>query len=154
MAREKETPRRATDAAQARRRRTDSHRCVLQELRRIKRHMQPAIQRLPFQRVVREICESQSVGIRWIAAGLLCLQELAEDYLVEFFNDGYILAAHAHRLTIMPHDFDTLRRLHFCYDQLLLPVPIRDNRAMEILTIPRLHPRAWQVEESRPSHSR
>ena len=54
----------------------------------------------------------------------------------------------------MPRDFDTLRRLQFCYDQLLLPVPIRDNRAMEILTIPPLHPQARQVEESPPSHSR
>ncbi|MCO5611166.1 hypothetical protein L7F22_065416 [Adiantum nelumboides] len=157
MPRAKGMPSRVTgDSARAlaRRRRYQSHRCVLEELRRIERHMQPAIQRLPFQRAVREICEQWRVGMRWTASALLCLQELAEDYIIEFFNDAYILAAHAHRLTIMPRDFDSLRRLRFRYDQLLQPGPIRDDRTMRILTVPPLHPRARQEEGSGAAHSR
>ncbi|MCO5581734.1 hypothetical protein L7F22_035623 [Adiantum nelumboides] len=105
----KAMPRRETGEslnAQARRHRYQAHRGVLQELRRIECHMQPAIPHLPFQRVVR-------IKMRWANSALLCLQEIAEDYLVEFFSDGYILAAHAHRVTIMQRDSDTLRRLRF-----------------------------------------
>ncbi|MCO5614506.1 hypothetical protein L7F22_068789 [Adiantum nelumboides] len=111
--------------------------------------MQSAIPRLPFQRVMREICKQWRVGMRWASSALLYLQEIAEDYLVEFFSDGYILAAHARRVTIMPQDFDTLWRLCFRYGGLLQLVPIWDMRTMDILNIPPLHPRARQTEPSR-----
>ncbi|MCO5592591.1 hypothetical protein L7F22_046594 [Adiantum nelumboides] len=111
--------------------------------------MQPAIPRLPFQQVVREICEQWRIGMRWASSALLCLQEIAEVYLVEFFSDGYILAAHAHHVTIMPRDFNTLQRLRFCFDQLLQPIPIRDMRTMNILNIPPLHACARQIEPTR-----
>ncbi|MCO5550345.1 hypothetical protein L7F22_003829 [Adiantum nelumboides] len=65
------------------------------------------------------------------------------------FNNGYILAAHAHRVTIMARNFDTLQRLRFRFDQLLQPVPIRDVRTMNILNIPPLHPCARQTEPAR-----
>ena len=81
---------------------------VLSELRQIERHMQPAVPRLPFQRLVRDICEQWSIGLRWNASALLCLQEIAEDWLIEFFEDSYILAAFTHTLTIMPWYFDVL----------------------------------------------
>ncbi|MCO5551380.1 hypothetical protein L7F22_004882 [Adiantum nelumboides] len=99
--------------SQARNRRYEAHSCVLRELRRIECHMQPAIPRLPFQRLVREICEQRSPNIRWTASRLLCLQEVVEDWLVEFFEDSYLLAAFAHRLTIFPKDFEVLRRLRY-----------------------------------------
>ncbi|MCO5589241.1 hypothetical protein L7F22_043207 [Adiantum nelumboides] len=92
--------------------------------------------------------------MRWVNSTLLCLQEIAKDYLVEFFSDGYILTAHAHRVTIMAQDFDTLWRLHFCFNGLLQPVPIRDMRTMDILNIPPLHPRARQTEPSRTELNR
>ncbi|MCO5609086.1 hypothetical protein L7F22_063308, partial [Adiantum nelumboides] len=129
MPRSNTTPRRATSESlndQARRRQYQAHRGVLQELQRIERHMQPAIPCLPFQRVVQEICEQWRIGMRWASSALLRLQEIAKDYLVEFFSDGYMLAAHAHRVTIMPWDFDTLQRLRFCFNQLLQLVPIWD----------------------------
>ena len=140
--------------SQARNRRYEAHSCVLRELRRIERHMQPAIPRLPFQRLVREICEQWSPNIRWTASGLLCLQEVAEDWLVAFFEDSYLLAAHAHRLTIFPRDFEVLRRIRYRYDQLLVPGAGIDRRAQEILTVPPLHPRARVAEPSQAVHDR
>ncbi|MCO5583482.1 hypothetical protein L7F22_037393 [Adiantum nelumboides] len=113
--------------------------------------MQPAIPRLPFQQVVQEIWKQWRIGMRWANSALLCLQEIAEDYLVKFFSDGYISTAHAHRVTIMPQDFDTLQRLCFHFDQLLQSIAIRDMITMNILNIPPLHPRARQIEPSRDS---
>ncbi len=140
--------------SQARTRRYDSHGAVLRELRRIERQMQPAIARLPFQRLVREICDQWSIGLRWNASGLLCLQEIAEDWLIEFFEDSYVLAAFAHRLTIMPRDFDVLRRLRYRYDQLLVPGLVSDRRMRDILTVPPLHPRSRVAEPSQAVHDR
>ena len=63
-ARSKETPKRSNNErtsqsmqTQGRQRRREAHTVVLSELRRINRHMQPTVARLPFQRAVREICE-------------------------------------------------------------------------------------------------
>ncbi|MCO5600838.1 hypothetical protein L7F22_054953 [Adiantum nelumboides] len=87
--------------------------------------------------------------MQWASSALLCLQEIAEDDLVGFFSDGYILISHAHRVTIMPRDFDTLQRLRFRFDQLLQPIPLRDMRTMNILNITPLHPCAQQTEPTR-----
>ena len=128
------------EQAQARRRRYESHGAVLRELRNIARHMQPAIPRLPFQRLVREVCDEWRIGFCWTAFALLCLQEISEDWLIEFFEDSYLLAAHAHRLTIMQRDYEILRRLRYRYDQLLLPGQVSDARTLEILTVLPLRP--------------
>ena len=62
--------------------------------------MQPAIARLPFERTVREICERWVIGMRWTTSMLMSLQEFTEDFMIEFFEDAYLLVGHAHRLTI------------------------------------------------------
>ena len=97
------------EKAQGRRRRYESHGAVLRELRQIAWHMQPAIPRLPFQRLVREVCDEwRIIGFRWTSSALLCLQEISEDWLIEFFEDSYVLATFAYRRTIMPWDFKVL----------------------------------------------
>ena len=102
---------------QGRQRRREAHTTVLSELRHINRHMQPTVARLPFERAVREICERWGViGMRWIESALMCLQEITEDYMIEFFEDAYLLVGHAHRLTIQPRDFDILHRVRYKYD--------------------------------------
>lgn len=140
--------------AQARRRRYEAHRTVLTELRRIERHMQPAIARLPFQRVVRNIASNNQIRLRWTPSALLCLQEAAEDWMIEFFEDAYFLAAHAHRVTIMPKDFCTLRCIRYRHDRLLEPVLSGDRRMEDILTIPPLHPRRREREHQPVMHDR
>lgn len=125
----------------ARKKRYVAHRSVLTELRRIERHMQPAIPRLPFQRVVRQIAIENHIKFRWMPSALLCLQEAAEDWLVEFFEDAYFLSAHAHRMTILPKDFNTLRIIRYRHERLLQPILAGDRRMADILTLPPLHPR-------------
>lgn len=140
--------------AKGRNRRYETHGAVLRELRQIERHMQPAIPRLLFQWLVREICEQWRIGFRWAASALLCLQEITEDWLIEFYEDSYVLAAFAHRLTIMPRDFEVLCRLRYRYDQLLLPGLVSNSRMREILTVLPLHPRARPVEPFQAVHDR
>ena len=66
--------------------------------------MTSAIPRLPFQHVVREICNSFGVDVRWSPVAIGVLQEVAEDFMTEMFSDTTILAAHANRVTVMPKD--------------------------------------------------
>ena len=67
-----------------------------------------------------------------------CLHEAAEDFLIEFFQDCYVLTVHAHRSTLMPRDFNSLRLLRFWYDKTLEPVEISDTKMDNILHIPPL----------------
>lgn len=140
--------------AEAKKRRYQAHLSVLRELRKIEKHMQPAIPRLPFQRVVRQICTDNNIKFKWKPSALLCLQEAMEDWLVEFFEDAYFLAAHAHRLTIMPKDFNTLRLIRYKHEGLLKPVLEGDKRMADILTIPPLHPRQAAQMRSSVRHGR
>lgn len=66
----------------------------------------------------------------------MCLQEAAEDFLIDFMNDGYIAAAFAHRITLMSKDFVLVSRLRYKFDKALEPIPSQDMRAFEILNIP------------------
>ena len=93
--------------------------------------------------------------MRWTAsAPLMCLQEITENYMIEFFKDAYLLAGHAHRLTIQPRDLDILCRVRYRYDQLLIPGDIVDNRSRDILTLPPVFPHAATVQRAPLVHSR
>ena len=50
-------------------------------------------------------------GMRIQAAALLALQEMAEAYLVNLFEDTNLLAIHAKRVTVMPKDMQLARRI-------------------------------------------
>ena len=78
-----------------------------------------AIPKAPFQSVVKETCDSWQIGFRWNRTAILVLQEMAEDYLEKFFEDAMLVAAHAHRVTLMAKDFNTLARARYRYDKLL-----------------------------------
>ncbi|WP_447387088.1 hypothetical protein, partial [Streptococcus pseudopneumoniae] len=68
------------------------------------------------------MCESMSQDQkRWKLTALLALQEAAEDFVLEYFNDLSIVAAHAHRVTVMDKDSDTVKRMRWRYDKLLQP---------------------------------
>lgn len=45
------------------------------------------------------------------ASALEALQESAEMYLIQFFEDAVLLAYHAKRVTLMRHDMMLMRRL-------------------------------------------
>ena len=45
-----------------------------------------------------------SVQVRFQSTALAALQEAAENFLVGLFEDVNLLAVHAKRVTVMPHD--------------------------------------------------
>lgn len=116
--------------------------------------MQPEISSLPFQRLMRQIALKYCLQLRWTSLALLCLQEAMEDFMVKFFEDAYFLCAHAHRLTILPKDFNTLQVIYFKHDHLLRLVLVGDKRMADILTLPPLHPHWANQEQSLAAHNR
>lgn len=97
---------------------------ALREIRRLQNTTDLLIRRAPFQRLVREITQalvpSSSVHNRsggksnqllWQASALLALQEAAEAYLVNLFEDTNLCCIHGKRVTIMPRDIHLARRL-------------------------------------------
>jgi histone H3 len=60
---------------------------------------------------VREISLDFKIGMRWQSAALEGLQEAAEAYLVELYQDTNLCAIHAKRVTIMPKDMQLARRI-------------------------------------------
>ena len=57
------------------------------------------------------------VGMRYTASAIAALQHAAENYLVDMFEHSNILAIHAKRVTVMPSDIHTLKRVTRRFDQ-------------------------------------
>ena len=70
------------------------------------------IRKLPFQRLVREITQGFKSDLRFQSAAILCLQEVAEAYLVRLFEDTNLCAIHTKRVMITPKDLQLAR--HIC----------------------------------------
>ena len=72
------------------------------------------IRRSPFARLVREILRDiHPSTFMWQLAAVECLQEAAEAYLIHFMSDAYLCSIHAKRVTLMPRDFQLIRRLRY-----------------------------------------
>lgn len=85
---------------------------AMREIRKYRRSTDLLIQKLPFQRLVREITHDiVKKEVRFQTAALAALQEAAEAYLVGLFEDTNLCAAHAKRVTIMPNDMILARRI-------------------------------------------
>ena len=65
---------------------------ALKEIRAYQRTTDLLIRKLPFARLVKEICENHFTrpgeSLRWQGKAILALQEAAEDYLVHLFEDA------------------------------------------------------------------
>ncbi|MCO5548723.1 hypothetical protein L7F22_002184 [Adiantum nelumboides] len=110
---------------------------LFSDIKKAQKCIELCVPKLPFQRAVRKICEEACAGgMRWKVVSLLCLQEAVEDFLLEYFNDNTIVAAHAHRVTIMDKDSEALKRVHWRYNKLLIPNDFIDPKMMDILLIP------------------
>ena len=77
---------------------------ALQDIRHFQKTSALLIQKLPFQRLVREIAQDYKTDLRFQTVAILCLQEAAEAYLVRLFDDANLCAIHARQVTIMPKD--------------------------------------------------
>ena len=84
---------------------------ALQDIRHFQRTSALLIQKLPFQRLVREITQDYKTDLRFQSAVILCLQEAAEAYLFRLFDDANLCAIHARRVTIMPKDILLARQI-------------------------------------------
>ena len=84
---------------------------ALHNIRHFQKGTSFLIQRLPFQRLVREIAQDFKTELQFQSVAILCLQEAAEAYLVSLFEDTNLCAIHARRVTIMPKDIKLARRI-------------------------------------------
>ncbi|XP_045477575.1 histone H3.3-like [Harmonia axyridis] len=84
---------------------------ALREIRKYQKSTDLLINRMPFQRVVREIAQDFKSDLRFQTAAIGALQEACEAYLVLLFEDTNVCAIHAKRVTIMPKDMQLARRI-------------------------------------------
>lgn len=84
---------------------------ALREIRRYQKSTELLIRKMPFQRLIREIAQDFKTDLRFQAAAIGALQESAEAYLVDLFEDTNLCAIHAKRVTIMPKDMHLARRI-------------------------------------------
>ena len=86
---------------------------VLQEIRRYQVSTDLLLPRSPFHRIVQEIT-FQLTGkafIRFQGAAMCALQEAAEVFLTGMFEESYLLAIHARRVTLMVRDVQLAMRI-------------------------------------------
>ena len=88
---------------------------ALREIRRFQKSGELLVPRLPFARLVKEIAQNfsgrMSGGLRFQSAAIQALQEAAEAYLVQLFEDTVLCCIHAKRVTIMSKDIRLARRI-------------------------------------------
>jgi histone H3 len=84
---------------------------ALREIRKYQKSTDLLIRKLPFQRLVREIAQTMKDDVRFQSAAVLALQEAAESFMVQMFEDSNLCAIHAKRVTIQPKDLQLARRI-------------------------------------------
>ncbi|KJX99559.1 histone H3-like centromeric protein A [Zymoseptoria brevis] len=88
---------------------------ALREIRKYQKTTELLIAKLPFSRLVREVCmnvaPASSEVSRWQSQAIQALQEAAEAFLVHLFEDSNLCAIHAKRVTIMQKDIQLARRI-------------------------------------------
>ena len=88
----------------------------LQRIKNKKNIDELSIRKMPFQRLIREIVQGYSeVPFRFTPQALLALHIASEDYLVGLFEDSYLCALHAKRVTLMRKDMNLARRIRGDY---------------------------------------
>lgn len=84
---------------------------ALREIRKLQKSTELVIRKLPFQRLCKEIAWEIKDGLRFKYEAMLALQEAAEAFLTQLFEETNLCAIHAKRVTIMPKDMVLARRI-------------------------------------------
>jgi histone H3/H4 len=85
---------------------------ALREIRKYQRSTGLLIPRAPFRRLCREISGNTPQHFdRWTPNALESIQEAAEAFLVGFFEDAVCCAIHRKCITVIPKDFNLVKRL-------------------------------------------
>ena len=91
---------------------------ALREIRKYQKSTDLLIRKVPFQRLVREVCKQLTTtlgldyDLRFQSTALLALQEASESYLVSMFSQCNDICLHAKRVTLKPKDIQLWKRLH------------------------------------------
>ena len=83
----------------------------LREICKFKKSTGLLSRKLPFARWVREIAQEQQGNLRFWALALLTLQEVAEAYITNLFEDANLCADHAKCITFMSEDIQLAHRI-------------------------------------------
>lgn len=84
---------------------------ALREIRRYQKTTETLIRKLPFARLVRQICTSFKTDMRWQHSAMAAIQEASENFLIQIFDASNKFAIHAGRVTIMPKDMRLARHM-------------------------------------------
>jgi histone H3 len=76
----------------------------LREIKKIQKTTKLLIQKSPFKRLVKEITSEYTPGIIYQKTALEALQEAAEDYIIEIFQNANKQAKYGNRKTITVGD--------------------------------------------------
>ena len=77
---------------------------ALMEIRKYQRSTELLIKVKTLQRLVRELSQDFKSDVSFQAKALLAFQEASEAFVVELFEDTFVCAVHAKRITIFPKD--------------------------------------------------
>jgi len=86
---------------------------ALREIRRYQASTNYLINRAPFQRLVRQICQdlNHTKEMRFQASAINAIQSAAEDHLIKVFEDSVQCMLHAGRKTLMTKDMQLAKRI-------------------------------------------
>ena len=86
---------------------------ALRDIKKYQKSTELLIRKIPFQRLVREIVyKLKDKDYRFQSTALLALQEAAEAFLVNMFDQCNDIAIHGKRVTVMRKDIQLWKRLH------------------------------------------
>ena len=81
---------------------------ALRETRKFQKSTDLLINRSSFNRVIRQISDNK---YRYQATALLAIQEAAEAFMVQIFEEAQLSAIHGKRVTIFPRDLALVKRI-------------------------------------------
>lgn len=84
---------------------------ALMEIRKWQKDYSQVLLKAPFKRLVQQIANNHQPGFRFTQMAYVALQEVAEVHVVRIFEACNIAAISAGRVTVMPKDFHTVRRI-------------------------------------------
>ena len=85
---------------------------ALREICKFKKSTSFFFRKPPFVRWVREITQQLWGHLRFQAMDLLTLQEVAEAYIINLFEDANLSAINSKQITVMPKDIQLAWRIH------------------------------------------
>ena len=91
---------------------------ALKEIRKYQSGTELLIQRLLFQRVVKEIAQGMRADLYFQTTAIMALQEVGEAFLVGLLGQANLCTIHAKCMAIMPKDIQLTRQIRGIFNLL------------------------------------